>query len=221
MTVNDKPLEVIEPGFAADVKKVWIVAREVESLAPGAEVVLGVGDSTYPQPLTHAPVADYQVMAFLNVDRNAAYTPSTDVDIRSRVLKVPGLNPSAAPAIELRLSERARRGPPIAQWCRAAGVRQPRALRVLGRPMAMRGVVVLPPEYREDEATVSNGLLDSRLWRHSAESRGVCRHDPQGHGRGQTAPDDLGAAGPSCPGGTHEFVNSLNNGPWGTHSPAS
>ena len=77
MTVNDKPLEVIEPGFGSEVKSVWIIAREVQSLAPGAEVVLDVGDPTYPQPLTHAPAADYQVMALLDVDHNKAYTRST------------------------------------------------------------------------------------------------------------------------------------------------
>ena len=96
MTVNDKPLEVIEPGFGSEVKNVWIIAREVQSLAPGAEVVLDVGDPTYPQPLTHAPAADYQVMALLDVDHNAAYTRSTEADVRSRVIKLSGLNPSAA-----------------------------------------------------------------------------------------------------------------------------
>ena len=216
MTVNDKPLEVIEPSFGAEAKHVWIVAREVESLAPGAEVVLGVGDSTYPQPLTQAPVADYQVMALLDVDHNAAYTRRIEADVRSRVLKLSRLNPSAASAIELRLSERVAAQP---LQLPSGAERLEFASRALsafwGRPIAMRGVVVLPPEYAKTTQRYPTVYLTHGFGGILPELAGVAGIILKYTVEGRLPPMIWVLLDQSCPGGTHEFVNSLNNGPWG------
>ena len=216
MTVNDKPLEVIEPGFGAEVKHVWIVSREVQSLAPGAEIVLGVGDPAFPQPLTRAPVADYQFMALLDADHNAAYAPRSEGDIRSRVIKVSGLNPSAASAIELRLSERVAARP---LQLPSGAERLEFASRALsafwGRPMALRGVVVLPPEYAKTRQRYPTVYLTHGFGGTLPELAvfaGIILKDTA---EGRLPPMIWVLLDQSCAGGTHEFVNSLSNGPWG------
>ena len=80
MTASAKPLDVITPGFGLEAKDVWIVAKEVHRLAPGDSIVVGAEDIAYPQPLSRASPGDYQVMALLDTDHNAAYTGMTSAE---------------------------------------------------------------------------------------------------------------------------------------------
>lgn len=216
MTASEKPLDVIEPGFGAEVSNVWIVAREVVSLAPGAEIVLGRGDPSFPQPLTSAPSADYQVMALLDADHNAAYTPRTGNDLRSRVVRLQGLNPSAAPPTELRLSERVQTPPlELPRGAELVEFISPALSRFWGRPMTMRGIVVLPPEYEKTKQRyptvyMTHGFNGTPAWLGSIA--GPIRKDMAD---GVTPPMIWVLLDQWCPGGTHEFADSVNNGPWG------
>jgi hypothetical protein len=60
----------------------------VHRLAPGDSIVVGAEDIAYPQPLSRASPGDYQVMALLDADHNAAYTGMTSADLRRRVIKL-------------------------------------------------------------------------------------------------------------------------------------
>ena len=48
LTASVKPVDIIEPGFGAETKDVWIVAKEVQQLAPGDSVVLSAEDLSLP-----------------------------------------------------------------------------------------------------------------------------------------------------------------------------
>ena len=73
MTSNPQPLDVITPGFGTDAERVWIAAREVTHWRPGEAVHIDIDEIAFPKPLSSAPEANYQLMAILDVDRNAAY----------------------------------------------------------------------------------------------------------------------------------------------------
>jgi len=216
LTVSAKPLDVIEPGFGAETKDVWVVAREVEHLAAGDTVDLSAEDLTFPQPLSRAPVADYQVMALLDADHNAAYTPTSDPDLRSRVIKVAALNPSRAAPVELRLSERVGAkavSPP--NGTEPLEFNSPALSSFWGRSISMRGVVVLPPGY-----ATSRKRYPTVYWTHgfggdlpyvAIEAATVVKDTAEG----RLPPMIWVLLDQSCAGGTHEFVDSVNNGPWG------
>ena len=216
LTVSAKPLDVIEPGFGAETKDVWVVAKEVEHLAAGDTVDLSAEDLTFPQPLSRAPVADYQVMALLDADHNAAYTPTSDPDLRSRVIKVAALNPSRAAPVELRLSERVGAkavSPP--SGTERLEFNSPALSSFWGRSISMRGVVVLPPGY-----ATSRKRYPTVYWTHgfggdlpsvAIEAATVVKDTAEG----RLPPMIWVLLDQSCAGGTHEFVDSVNNGPWG------
>lgn len=217
LTANAKPLEMIEPGFGAEAKDVWIVAKEVQHLAPGDSVVLGAEDLTFPQRLSRAPVADYQVMALLDADHNAAYTHMTAPDLRSRVMRVTALNPSHAPPLELRLSERVT----VPTFNLPSGSERlefnsPALSAFWGRSIPMRGIVVLPPGY-----ATSGERYPTVYWTHgfggdlsylAVEAAQIVK----GTAEGNLPPMIWVFLDETCAGGTHEFADSVNNGPWGS-----
>jgi S-formylglutathione hydrolase FrmB len=216
MTISAKPLEVIEPGFGAETKDVWVAAKEVRHLAPGDSVELNPEDMAFPAPLSRAPMADYQVMALLDADHNAAYTRLTAGDVRSAVRKVTGLDPSRAPLLELRLSERVVAAPlDLPKGSERLEFNSPALSAFWGRPVPMRGIVVLPPGY-----ATSRQRYPTVYWTHgfggdlaylASEGARVLEETTDG----KLPPMIWVMLDQSCAGGTHEFADSVNNGPWG------
>lgn len=217
MTVSEKPLDVIAPGSGAEVRNVWVVAREVAGLAPDAEIVLGMGDASFPQPLANAPAGDYQVMALLDTDFNAAYTPRSQNDLRSRVVRLPGLNPAAAPPTRLRLSERVETPPlELPSGTERVEFISPALSRFWGRPMAMRGIVVLPPGYEKTRERYPTVYMTHGFTANLASLAPLAGFIRKDMADGGAPPMIWVLLDQSCPGGTHEFADSVNNGPWGT-----
>ena len=73
MTSDPQPREILRPTIAAGPNPMWIAAREVADLTAGEPVDLDPDEIAYPQPLSEAPVGDYQIMAVLDTDHTAAY----------------------------------------------------------------------------------------------------------------------------------------------------
>jgi Putative esterase len=216
LTTSVKPVDIIEPGFGAETKDVWIVAKEVQQLAPGDSVVLSAEDLAYPQPLSRAPVADYQVMALLDADHNAAYTHVTAPDLRSPVVRIQAMNPSRTTPVELRLSERAVTPAfSLPTGSERLEFNSPALSAFWGRPIPMRGIVVLPPGY-----AASGQRYPTVYWTHGFG--GDLRYLPveaakivKDTAAGLLPPMIWVFLDQTCAGGTHEFADSVNNGPWG------
>jgi hypothetical protein len=218
MTNNPKPQEVLEPGLGDEGAKTWIAAREIPHLAPGESVDLEADEIAYPEPLSKAPMGDYQVMVLLDVDHNAGYNTFTDADLRSPVLPLKSFNPSQAAPVELKLSQHA---PPLPPFRLDKGEElidfvSPSLSKFWGRPIHMRGIVVLPPDYATSKShypTVYYTHGYGGNMNYFAASHGESL--PKDMAEGNLPPMIWVLLDQSCPGGTHEFADSLNNGPWG------
>src|ERR1022692_3073510 len=70
----------LHPALGLKSHSVWIVAREVENLVPGATVEVYGNESSYPAPFSQVPVGDYQAMALLDVDHHYAYNSDSAGD---------------------------------------------------------------------------------------------------------------------------------------------
>jgi hypothetical protein len=147
MTSNLKPLEVITPGLGADAESVWIAAREVHYWRPGETVQFDGDEVAWPRPLGSAPEADYQVMALLDTDHNAAYNPLSAGDIRSAVKRMRSPKGGGTPT-ELHLSERVNTADaPVPAGQETIAFVSPALSEFWGRPITMRGLTLLPPGY--------------------------------------------------------------------------
>ena len=207
----------LRPKFGAEAHSVWITAREVEHLEPGSTVDVYGNEPSYPAPLAQAPAGDYQAMALLDVHRNYAYNQDSSDAPRSEVVTLKQLDPAHAGAVELTLSQIKPEEPMLAP---ASGemldFESPALSAFWGRPIHMRGVVVLPPDY-----AMSTRAYPTVYWTHGfgATLRPIAQYMAPMYAKlmekGSLPPMIYVMLDESCPGGTHEFADSVNNGPWG------
>ena len=225
VVISSRPPErgqVYEPQ-SSDAAFMWLAAQEVRHLKPGTSVDVDADVLAFPAPLSQAPAGNYFAMALLDVDHNAAYHFSTPGDLISKIVQLKALDPAKASPIELTLAERI---PPKDSSGQPAALPRnterldfvsPALSKFWGRDIHMRGVVLLPPGYaasRSRYATVywTHGF-GGDLW--SIEHAIAPRYADL-LSTGKLPPMIYVLLDESCPGGTHEFVDSVNNGPWGT-----
>ena len=206
------------PGFGADTEKIWIAAHEVSNAAPGSVIEFSPDELAFPAPFSTRKYGDYQVMALLDVNHNYAYAGSTPGDIRSPVISLPTLDPAHAGIMELVLTTRI----PEPKYNLPSGAEvvdfvSPLLSAFWGRPVHMRAVVVLPPSYGAD----SKPMFPTVYWTHGfgntmdtiANSSAPKVQKKMADGK---YPEMIWVMlDESCAGGTHEFADSVNNGPWG------
>jgi hypothetical protein len=204
-----------EPGEA--LHSMWIAAEEIRNLQPGQTVDFDPDRLAWPTGFSNAPRGNYQAMAVLDVNHHYAYNGLNPGDLRSRVLQIKDLDPRRTSSIELVLAER----------IDAAQIKLPSGSELLdftspllskfwGRPIHIRGIVVLPPNYslsvRRYPAVFAVGgftldLVQLASWAPSSLGKGMAE---------RLFPEMIHVVlDESCPGGTHEFADSVNNGPWG------
>ena len=218
ITDNPKPLDRISPGEGTGAEKVWIAAKEVHDLAPGATVNLNPDEIAFPAPLSQAPNGDYQAMALLDVDHNAAYRTFTAGDLRSAVVPEKGLNPAESQPVELTLTQRLTEQPPllIPKGSELLDFISPSLSKFWGRPIHMRGIVVLPPGYENSKEHYPTVYLTHGFGATlSILSVAYAPEIGRKMAEGAIPPMIYVVLDESCPGGTHEFADSVNNGPWG------
>ncbi|HEY6251363.1 MAG TPA: alpha/beta hydrolase-fold protein [Candidatus Angelobacter sp.] len=210
------PKKELAQGFADTTNKVWIAAREIHDVQPGDTVDLDPDELAFPKPLSQAPAGNYQVQALLDVNHNYAYRGVRPGDLRSVVVALKELNPGKSQPIDLVLSERLPEKeiklPPSSELLDFVS---PSLSSFWGRPIHMRGVVVLPPKQNKPQKYPTvywthgfSGILDD-LAGYVAPSY-VKLMD-----QGKIPSMIYVLLDESCPGGTHEFADSVNNGPWG------
>jgi Putative esterase len=217
LSSSNKSEKELHPGFGADAHSVWITAHEVTGLEPGASVEVYGNELSYPAPLAQAPAGDYQAMALLDVSHHYAYNQDTTGDPRSSVVPLKRLNPAHAGVIELTLTEGTRETPiKVQPPNEMLDFVSPELTAFWGRPMHMRGVIVLPPNYE-----TSAKRYPTVFWTHgfSGDLRGIAEYESPRYANsmasGDLPPMIYVLLDESCPGGTHEFADSVNNGPWG------
>ena len=206
------------PGFGTDTEKVWIAAREVSNVGPDTVIDMNPDDLAFPAPFSTRPRGNYQVMALLDVNHNYAYGGSAPGDLRSPVISLPDIDPLRAGTMELvlttRIPETKLTPPPSAD---VVDFVSPLLSAFWGRPIYIHAVVVLPPSYSSE----TKPIFPTVYWTHGFGNvfsdlvNGVAPRVQKKLADGKYPEMVWVLLDESCPGGTHEFADSVNNGPWG------
>ncbi|AGG88550.1 alpha/beta hydrolase [Rhodanobacter denitrificans] len=208
-----------------------VAAREVSRLVPGQGVEIDADALAYPAGWSQLPPGDYFVQAVLDVDHSYNYSGRGAGDLVSSVVKLhlPAATPprlsldrvlSAREPWDLParyLSDTTRKHLDAAR--RAAqplDFVSPALSAFWGRPIHMRGWVLLPPGYDPHAkqswpvvyATHGYGGSAASLAGNAAMVYGAMAEH-------QMPPMIWVFLDQSSPTGTHEFADSVNNGPWG------
>ena len=206
-----------------------VTAREVSLLNPGQSVAIDVDDIAFPLPYSQLPPGDYYVQAVLDVDHSYNYIGRGAGNWVSDVVKL------HLPATEVPTIRLTRTLPDDEPWKRqSASTEERRTLEAAhphaqpidytspalsafwGRPVNMSGWVLTPPGYdakaRATYPTVyythGFGGNAARLVQRLADIYAAMAD-------GKMPPMIWVLLDQSSPTGTHEFADSVNNGPWG------
>jgi hypothetical protein len=208
----------------------WVGAREVTNLAAGTSVEIDpdAEDIAFPSPFASIPSGDYEVQAVLDVDHTYNYSGRDSKDWVSPVLALPNWIPGegAEPTLQLTghpednpartaalTKVRVQAVPGVAQL---EEFQSPLLTRFWGRPVSIKAWVILPPGYSEN----TKEHYPTVYWTHGfggnleySLGSGIRLRDRMKDGK--MPPMIWVMLDESCPQGTHEFADSVNNGPWG------
>jgi enterochelin esterase-like enzyme len=223
---GDKTVDTseINPGST------WVGAREVQSLSAGASVEIDpdANGIAYPTAFASIPSGDYEVQAVLDVDHTYNYSGRGPQDWISPVVALAHWTPGEGTDQVLQLT-----GHPEENPARTAALAKARAQavsgvaqleefqstllsRFWGRPVSIKAWVILPPGYTEQ----SKERFPTVYWTHgfggTLESALVSGLGIRDQMKGGKMPGMIWVMlDESCPQGTHEFADSVNDGPWG------
>ncbi|HUD57486.1 MAG TPA: alpha/beta hydrolase-fold protein [Terracidiphilus sp.] len=202
---------------------VYVAAKEVPSLEPGKTVDIDADDLVFPKPLSEAAPGTYRVQAVLDVHHSYNYDGRSPGDLVSAptALTIPF---SASDAPQLKLAKIVPEPPdPLSQRPDVVAALKPfdfvsPVLSVFwGRDIHMHAWVLLPPGYashpklRYPTVYFTHGF-GGTLQGIRARFAPVL-YDRMKQGR---MPEMIWVLlDESSPTGTHEFADSVNNGPWG------
>jgi S-formylglutathione hydrolase FrmB len=212
----------------------WVAAEEIHDLKPGDSVEFDADTLAYPHPFSQLAAGSYEAQAVLDVDHAYNYSGRTADDWISAVVALTGWNPAGGVGPALTLDHRPEDDPRHAQTLSQAraqakpGVAQleevqsPLLSRFWGRSMKIKAWVILPPGYDANGSTTNSaGTYPTAYWTHgfgsnidSALVSGL--RIRQRMVEGKMPPMIWVMLDESIPEGTHEFADSVNNGPWGT-----
>lgn len=212
--MSSKPDVPLLPNWERDLHDVWIAAKEVPYLAAGDSVEVDADELAFPEAFSKAPEGEYRFRAVLDTNHTFAYAEEEDDgDLRS------GISMQHFPATRIALTLR--------ELVKESAVPTPHAdpldfeSRLLsefwGRPVHIRGFVILPPSYQKNRSQTYPTLY----WTHGfgGTLHGIAAYELQyyyPYMERHERPEMINVLlDQSCPFGTHEFANSANNGPWG------
>jgi hypothetical protein len=205
-----------------------VAAREVRDLNPGSSVDIDVDRLAYPEPFSTLKPGTYQAQAVLDTDHTYAYDGLEPGDLRSGVVALENWTPGSGdePTLVLNETVPARQMPklPISAEVQAAAEKSihpadfvsPALTAFWGRETHIRGWVVLPPAYAEH----TKERYPTVYWTHGFGAKldtirpgAVMMYSRMAEGK--MPPMIWVMLDESLPTGTHEFADSVNNGPWG------
>jgi enterochelin esterase-like enzyme len=207
----------------------WVCAREVQNLAPGASVEVDADETAYPKPFSELPAGIYEAQAVLDVNHDYNYKGRGPDDWVSPVVMLAGWKPGVGTEPVLSLDRRVVEDPQRAtafaklKEVATADVAQydemesPLLSRFWGRPARIRAWVILPPTY----ATHANETYPTVYWTHGfgGDIDGALVSGLRIYERmkaGKMPPMIWVMLNEAIQQGTHEFADSVNDGPWGT-----
>ena len=193
-----------------------VAARELSVLGPGGTIWVDGESDAFPAAFSRLPPGRYRFQAVLDRDHDYNYRGRSPGDIVSPIVEaeLPGIMPS----LILRDIVRARPARSSDQHARVVPLDfvSPRLSAFWGRPIHIRGWIGLPGDYDPASRTgwpvvYSTGGFGSTLETAREEAvTAVLRM-----AEGDFAPMIWVVLDQSSPTGTHEFADSVNNGPWG------
>ena len=207
---------------------VSIAAKELYYWKPGTAVEIDTDELAFPAAFSALKPGDYDAQAVLDVNHNYNYSGRSAGDLVSNVVPLASWVPGQGGTPELTLSgvvpERTPRTRLSPEQQKAAGaaahledLASPVLTRFSGRQTHIRAWVILPPGYsdhaNEHYPTVywthgfGGNLMYSKLAGESLFNRMAEKKMP---------PMIWVMLDESLATGTHEFADSVNNGPWGT-----
>lgn len=203
---------------------VYVAAREVPYLAPGQSVDIDVDDIVFPAPFSSAPAAHYRMQAVLDVHHDYNYDGRSAGDLVSTPISVDApFTFSRLPDVTLNQqlpepSDALANRPEVREALRPLDLVSPVLTSYWGRDIHMRGWVLLPPGYathaKDHYPTVYFTHGFGGTLRSLRDRFAPILYDrmKQGH-----MPEMIWVLlDESSATGTHEFADSVNNGPWGT-----
>jgi len=205
-----------------------ITAKEIHDLAPGAAVEVDADQLAYPKAFYDLAAGTYEAQAVLDVDHTYNYSGRGSQDWVSGVLPMPNWSPASGAEPTLTLDHHPEVNPRQAEMLEKArdeakpGAAQleefksPLLTRFWGHPMKIRAWIVLPPGYDARGKTA----YPTAYWTHGfgGEIDGALTFGLRLRRRmvdGKMPPMIWVMLDESIPEGTHEFADSVNNGPWG------
>ncbi|HEX4737503.1 MAG TPA: alpha/beta hydrolase [Allosphingosinicella sp.] len=205
-----------------------VAAREVEALAPGQVAVVDAETDTFPTAFSRLPPGTYRLQAVLDRNHDYNYGGRGPGDVVSPVVEahLPGPLPTLVltralpePGMDEMLARlpEAERAPTKAALdaTRPVDFVSPALSAFWARPIHMRGWIALPPGYRTGGPT-----FPVVYWTHGfggtlASARTMAARAIRRMASGDWPPMIWVCLDESSPTGTHEFADSVNNGPWG------
>jgi hypothetical protein len=200
---------------------VYVIAKEVPQLKPGGSISVDAEDLAFPGPLSQAAAGSYRVQAVLDVNRSYNYEGRASGDLVSATAPVSiPLSASALPALTLSQTvpeppDALAQKPDVKAALQPIDFVSPVLTKFWGREIHMRGWVLLPPGYNQGDRYPTvyfthgfGGTLGSLRSRYAP-----LLYDRMKQGR--MPPMIWVLLDETSPTGTHEFADSVNNGPWG------
>ena len=207
-----------------------IAAREVSRLVPGQGLTLDADAVAFPKAFSQLPPGDYLLQAVLDTHHDYNYSGRDAGDVVSGVVEahLPGGMPrlvldkvlpardpwdfprgALSPVTEKHLAEAKAHLKPI-------DFVSPVLSAFWGRPIHMRGWVLLPPGYDASGKITYPVLYHTHGFGGGYRSEAATGLMAYGQMAEKAMPPMIWVLlDESSPTGTHEFADSVNNGPWG------
>lgn len=238
-SVSGRLLILLEPGTKLeDVRvnefhpsTVYVAAKDVSEWKPGESVDIDVDNIAYPAGFSTLSPGDYVAQAVLDTAHKFAYYGRVAGDLESAPTALAHWTPGQGQRPQLTLSQTVNVRPhdwlpPKLTAAEKQGVTDatklfdftsPALSQFWGRPMHIRGWVVVPPGYAEHPKQ----HYPTVYWTHGFGGTLERIHSTaamiyQRMANGTMPPMIWVFLDESSPRGTHEFADSVNNGPWGT-----
>jgi hypothetical protein len=204
-----------------------VAAVEIHDAAPGSAIEVDLDRTAFPAAFSSMPRGDYELQAVLDTDHNYNYGGRDADDWQGEVVEAKGWEPGVGSEPVLTLTGHPEPGGRAEMVAKAmaeakpgeaekADFESPLLTAFWGKPTYIRGWVMLPPGYDAKAATTYpalywthgfGGNLDYSLVTGLGLRKAMVEH--------KAPPMICVMLDESLPGGTHEFADSVNNGPWG------
>lgn len=216
MTSNPKATKEIKLDFEnIDASDVWVAAKEVHDLAPGASIEIDPDELAYPTPFSKAAAGDYQVQAVLDTNHDYAYYMEPNGgDLTSEVTSAK-LAPGGT--IDLTLKETIPTEPlPTPAHAKLIDFPSHRLSTYWGRPVHIRGWLVLPPSYAKNKTARYPTVYQTHGFGGDLPRIAGLAEEAYKRMQSKSGPEMIYVVlDEHCARGTHEFADSVNNGPYG------